>query len=674
MWPAVEPGLLAWCQRTFGTPLRLDAAFDTEGDCEALVKTAFPDMVEEHVLDAVAQLVQWKEDTVRLHKRARSSIVQTALFHLPSHQGPQVQEVYTSLLRTSNLCILEMHSKRKQRKYRDEAPDARSRHFEAERVKYSMLLAQVIIGAKLPVVELVQSLDDPRSGWVHIFAARRANTLKNRFQVWKPFQTWLEVHRGYSFPQGVKDVIDYMQHRVDDGCGKTVPDSLNTTLGMLELLGRVPESQRISFDPLWKGHVKSWCAELAEDAPPRKPAEMYTIAMLLSLELVVGDEDAVLFERALAWVVLCMVWGAMRCDDVQAIIPHRSVLSNMGLRLVLGRSKTTGPDKVQKEVSVHIHRLTSLTGVDWIRTGFDLWGEEPLNFRRDYLVMEPLLDWTGVKRKFLPPSGLSSQILKLLSALPRPQRTAGGWKSMHPALLLPDGIEAHFSGHSPRNFLTSVAAVLGFPKDQRAYLGRWSMGMVSSEEYVRTSRQVVFKIQKAVCQSILEGFGELYHEDETIGRLCEYAVSTGANPARIKKKHAVMYDVGGRVCLHSKYPTLENCWDLFEADGTAESDDVLCRDVEAQARREAESKPQECKFFITVSRRTAMKRLHLVGCFVKPEHCGEVIFCNEVVENDFDSICQACKKKMTKECGKEGSDHSSTASSSSTDSDPRGDD
>ena len=68
-----------------------------------------------------------------------------------------------------------------------------------------------------------------------------------------------------------------------------------------------------------------------------------------------------------------------------------------------------------------------------------------------------------------------------------------------------------------------------------------------------------------------------------------------------------------------------------------------------------------------------MKRLHLVGCFVKPEHCGEVIFCNEVVENDFGSICQACKKKMTKECGKEGSDHSSTASSSSTDSDPRGD-
>ena len=42
-------------------------------------------------------------------------------------------------------------------------------------------------------------------------------------------------------------------------------------------------------------------------------------------------------------------------------------------------------------------------------------------------------------------------------------------------LLLPDGLEQFFTGHSPRNFMTSVAAVLGFSKDQRAYLGRWTI-------------------------------------------------------------------------------------------------------------------------------------------------------------------------------------------------------
>ena len=126
----------------------------------------------------------------------------------------------------------------------------------------------------------------------------------------------------------MKDAIDYMQHRVDNGCGRTVPESLSITLGMLEQLGRVPDSAKISDDPLWKGHIKSWTAELSEEAPPRKPAEMFTVAMVIALELLVVEEDATVFSRALAWVILVMIWGAMRCDDVQAIIPRRSFLSN----------------------------------------------------------------------------------------------------------------------------------------------------------------------------------------------------------------------------------------------------------------------------------------------------------------------------------------------------------
>ena len=86
-----------------------------------------------------------------------------------------------------------------------------------------------------------------------------------------------------------------------------------------------------------------------------------------------------------------------------------------------------------------------------------------------------------------------------------PRRVPGGWDVNATTLLLPDGLETHFTGHSPRNFVTSVAAAIGFHRDQRAYLGRWAMGMVASEEYVRTSRQVVFTIQKAVNGSLVVG-------------------------------------------------------------------------------------------------------------------------------------------------------------------------
>ena len=42
---------------------------------------------------------------------------------------------------------------------------------------------------------------------------------------------------------------------------------------------------------------------------------------LLALELTVVEDSEALFTRALAWIVLCMVWGAMRCDDMQSVIP-----------------------------------------------------------------------------------------------------------------------------------------------------------------------------------------------------------------------------------------------------------------------------------------------------------------------------------------------------------------
>ena len=150
---------------------------------------------------------------------------------------------------------------------------------------------------------------------------------------------------------------------MDDGCGKTIPESFHVSLCLIEQLGRVPEGERLSSEELWKSHVKAWTAELVAESEPAKPAEMYTVAMLISLELHVMDTSLPLFSRALAWVVLVMVWGAMRCDDVQCALPHRTTLSNFGLRMVLGKTKTSGPDKAQKEVSAHVYRTVSLVKI-----------------------------------------------------------------------------------------------------------------------------------------------------------------------------------------------------------------------------------------------------------------------------------------------------------------------
>ena len=168
-------------------------------------------------------------------------------------------------------------------------------------------------------------------------------------------------------------------------------------------------------------------------------------------------------------------------------------------------------------------------------------------------------------------------------------------------LLLPDGLESFFSGHSTRNFLTSVAAVVGFSRDERAYLGRWSMGMVSSEEYVRTARQVIFKIQRAVNRCLVEGLDEPYHEDEAIQKLCDAAESTGANPNRIRKRHAVMGNWSGRHSLGGIFPTLEVAegnWPNVMDD--AEGDVGLPEKVALLAQKETLAQSEGSKYDVTL--------------------------------------------------------------------------
>ena len=666
-WPGLGQEHLICFQKHFKSPLHLDAAFDIDLGAAELIRAIFPDMVAEEVMDIVATLMVWKDANGRSCKRARRQVVDHVMF-LPLQSGAHtVQDVYKRLVQTNVVSLIEAHTKKRQKIHRLEA-ESRAKRADVERKKYTSLLAQVIVDADLPVVALIRTLDDPQQGWIHLFGTRRCNTLKNRYKSWRPFAVWLELHFGRKFPVQLKDIIDYIQHRVDEGCGKTIPESFHTSLSLIEQLGRVPEGERLSDEQLWLAHIKAWTAELAADCPPVKPAEMYTIAMLLSLELVVADVSQRLFSRALAWVVLVMIWGSMRCDDVQSTLPHRTTLSNYGLRMVLGKSKTSGPDKIQKEVSVHVYRTVSLTGEDWLGIGYRLWEAEPFSYRRDFLVMEPTADWTSAKRKFVTPAGLSSLISKLLSDLPVPRKQGDMWAANTGGLLLPDGLETHFTGHSPRNFLTSVAAAIGFHRDQRAYLGRWAMGMVASEEYVRTSRQVVFTIQKAVNKAIVTGVEQEYFEDEAVDRLCKAAEDSGANRNRIRKKHMVCSNLSGRFCLGGTFPTLEVLPDdWFEVGENEEDELTLAASIVDQKTRDESMSKVPSKFFVTISRRTAFRRLHLTGCFVKPSNCTEVRMLDEVGNEDFDSICRACKRKMLAENGKDvNPESSSTASSSST--------
>ena len=187
---------------------------------------------------------------------------------------------------------------------------------------------------------------------------------------------------------------------------------------------------------------------LMQKAPPRKPAEILAWSSQWWRALNLSTQEL--------WLGLCCAWCGVPCDAMTSKQCYRIVPSCQTMGCVSCLAK--------KEVSVHIWRTTSLSGEDWLRCGHELWSEDPFNFRRDYLVMGPNKSWNGVKRKFLAPSALSGAIAKLLGTLSVPCKAGAGWELMGAQHLLPDGLES-VAGHSPRNFLTSVVAALGFSKD-----------------------------------------------------------------------------------------------------------------------------------------------------------------------------------------------------------------
>ena len=103
-WPAVDPGIAAYLQRLFQSPLQLDAAFDGEAECEELITLGFPDIVDEFKLDVVALLMTWKEDNSRALKRARRDVASNQLFRLPSPGVHTVQDEFQRIKKTSVLC------------------------------------------------------------------------------------------------------------------------------------------------------------------------------------------------------------------------------------------------------------------------------------------------------------------------------------------------------------------------------------------------------------------------------------------------------------------------------------------------------------------------------------------------------------------------------------------
>ena len=101
-------------------------------------------------------------------------------------------------------------------------PRARELAETAERSTWVGDLRDIVVGAKLPIVQLMSTMLKPEAALSGVGRGRRASTLRRRVLDWKRAARFLTVFIGASWPMGPGDMIDYLATLADGGASKSV--------------------------------------------------------------------------------------------------------------------------------------------------------------------------------------------------------------------------------------------------------------------------------------------------------------------------------------------------------------------------------------------------------------------------------------------------------------------
>ena len=566
-------------------------------------------------------------------------MVESAL-RVSSGSTEKFQEQFEEIAKSNPSFALDAIKKTSKQRKAADSSSTRAEKESRDRERYALELAGILSEAGLPVVPQIYALDDPNKAWLRVFGMRRSKTLRNRLRYWLRFRSWLVAYCGAVWPRRVSDLINYIEDSVKLGCTITLIDETQAALSVLEQVGRVPEGEQLNRDQLWRSHISAWKVELDGRGEPRGPAQPFTVAILIALELVVGDTDHSFYKRLIAWTMLLGVWGCMRTDDIQSVAPESVRVSTRGLSMRLSRSKTTGPGKLHGKVHAFVRRDITITGTDWIAIGVQLLQSDSLIFPRDYLIPAPHVSWTACRKKILEPPQLANHFRMVLQTLGTPKLEDGSWRTNLAMELVPGDLCLFWSGHSPRHFLPQAAAAIGCSKPDRDFLGRWAIGKTGSNAYLITSRQVVERIQGMVLESFTAG-NVVYDEGELLDSINEFCEEHQLIGHRIRRRHKTV-PVNCRVgAVHGGVEDISDDEELDE-----DKLESLKKLAVAEFATEA-PEPSEGGYFVTVSRRAGFKRLHLVGgCHVHAEKCQQAFAVSSLDGVVFDSACKICKMKL----------------------------
>ena len=671
-WPELPKFVREALESQFKTPLVLQASFESIEDAAEMLLLLLGDATNlDRLKEWATVLNNWKESGVRAFKRQRSEQFASMQNLMKVHDdGGDVDlaEVFEENFRNSPsevLALMKEQEKRRRKLKLD--PQSHMEREEEERKRFALALAGVIQEAELPVCEQIEQMKDQNKAWERIFGSRRARTLRNRFRSWRSFCAWLHAAQSRVWPEDVAPLIDYVEERIWLGCGKSVPGDLQAALTILEDAG-AKDDVKLSKNSIWVAHLKSWSVQLQSLHPERKRAPRFTVSILLALEVYLMEVRQPLYRRALAWVVLLLVWCCMRVDDIQNVDPSSLRLSSLGLTITLSKTKITGPGKRHGQVQGYIKRTISLSGYDCLKTGFDLWTGGEFTFPRDYFVMHPNADFTGIKKKYMKPADLANEIRSLLRVLGTPKSSSAGWRLNDMLPLVPQEVATYCSGHSARHVLPSICLALQVHREEQNFLGRWEINKGGSSDYSTTARHVVHRLHDLVVRALVTGDPMAYDENEDLEDLVSAA---GPSGMRLKNRHRILVvKMGQGRALGGTYPLeVRDEAIAVDSEDPSSSKELLTALTSTVSVEKGKCPPG--RYLVTVSRRTGFRRLHVTNlCHVSSMSVFKAEYFSSLKGIEFDAACKDCKVGLSDKTISESErqkESSSEGSSTSTD-------
>ncbi len=494
------------------------------------------------------------------------------------------------------------------------------------------------------LTELMTEAGGGDRGRLHLAAAgRRLRTLRKRVNAWRALRRWLLAARGRPHTDDVGDLLDYMEARAAEPCGRTVLDSLLALFGFVDsVMGRRGDDRWMA-DTRLASAAKELQVQLAlhQGVPPRGPALRPPARLLSALESYIVDLSGDAYDRAMCWWFALSAWGVLRFDDHRGLHPSSPHLHDDVLSFRLTRTKTTGADKGLQERFVNVSVKSYLTESRWLEVGLELWSEHA-GLERDYFLLARGIGG-GVVHREISYEEYMGTMRRVLAGL-RVCDDEGYLECL--------GIDFAmcYTAHSWRSFLPSGAARMGAPQQVLDALGTWRPK--GGAVYARTLAARATLIQERIAEELrrVKLSVDILSERADLDLLREKLIGRGADGAAVMRIMSMM-------TLGSDGKVSNPCWGAFadmtstptETSTTSSSSTSPAAPPGARPAAAARKVPAEVAgYVVSIVKRGRLehRKLHYLGlCHLVPgvDYLRfEELGMTRPPIDEYDSVCSRC--------------------------------